>query len=129
MSPTLFNLYVNDLPWVLKAANCDPVSLHTLQLNVLMYADDMLLLRKSEKGLQRALHVLEVYCKKWQLVVNTNKTQVMVLNKKVNCELKYTGVPLENVNEYTNLRVRVHKSGSFTTAIKKPLIQGKKSFL
>jgi hypothetical protein len=40
LSPSLFNLYVNDLPSYFDKS-CDPVSLNKYELNCLMYADDV----------------------------------------------------------------------------------------
>jgi hypothetical protein len=48
-----------------------------------MYADDIILLSKSAKGLQEKLdiHVLNTYCKDWCLTVNTSKTKILIFNK------------------------------------------------
>ena len=63
LSPQFFNLYTNDLPLLLQKSFCDPVSLGNKNINVLLYADDMLILSRSEWGLRRSLKVLEAYCK------------------------------------------------------------------
>lgn len=118
LSPNLFNMYINDLPKILDKANCDPVSLNATKISMLLYADDMVLLSNSDTGLQRALHILEVYCKKWQLVVNTKKTKVMIFNTRASHMLQYGDELLETVQEYKYLGIIFHKSGTFTTAIK-----------
>ena len=54
----------------------------------------------------------------WQLIVNTDKTKIMIFNKaKYNIEVKYRGNNLDIVTEYTYLRLLIHKSGSFSRAI------------
>ncbi len=118
LSPSLFNLYINDLPNLLEKAQCDPVLLHEKKINVLMYADDMLLLSKSEQGLQRAMQVLGLYCKRWQLVVNVSKTKVMVFNKTgyKKCSFPYNGLDVEVVKHYVYLGIKMSSSGSFTKA-------------
>ncbi len=78
LSPLLFNLYINDLPNILKAAKCDPVPLNNKHINMLAYADDKLLLSKSKTGLQKSLNALQKYCEKWQLVVNEEKTKIII---------------------------------------------------
>lgn len=119
MSPSLFNLYINDLPAILREVNTDPVNLNTSKINVLLYADDMLILSNSERGLQNALDALQLYCNKWQLVVNTEKTQVMVFNKQQrNQVFKFNDKALKITNEYIYLGVKIHQSGTFTAAIK-----------
>ena len=81
LSPTLFNIFLNDFPSILEKGACHPASLNNMNINVLMYADDMLILSKSRAGLQRSLNILDVYCKKWKLAINTDKTKVMIFNK------------------------------------------------
>jgi hypothetical protein len=94
-----------------------------------MYADDMLILSKSPEGLQKALDIIQVYCNKWQLMVNTDKTKVMIFNKtKVNDVFKYKGDDLQIVHEYTYLGVKIHKSGSFKAAIKALALKAQRAF-
>jgi hypothetical protein len=81
LSPHLFNMYINDLPHLLEAANCDPVLLNGAKINMLAYADDMLFLSNSDRGLQASINVLQVYCQKWQLVLNENTTKIIIFNK------------------------------------------------
>ena len=119
LSPYLFNIFVNDIPELLQAGNCDPAHLNNTNINALLYADDMLLLSTSEQGLQKAINILQTYCKKWQLVVNQSKTKIMVFNKNTpTVDFKYQGIILETVQQYAYLGIVLHKSGSFTTAIK-----------
>ena len=84
-----------------------------------MYADDMLLLSKTESGLQKSLDILEEYCKKWRLVVNIKKTKIMIFNKRVKNEdiFKYGTETLEITSTYTYLGVKISRSGSFRPAI------------
>ena len=68
--------------------------------------------------MQKALDLLEEYCHRWQLIVNTDKTKIMIFNKaKYNIEVKYQGNNLDIVTEYTYLGLLIHKSGSFSRAI------------
>ena len=78
LSPTLFNLFLNDLPPRLKIKQCHPTKLNGKLLGSLLYADDLVILSESEKGLQTALNLLNKYCTTWRLKINTDKTKVMV---------------------------------------------------
>ena len=51
MSPSLFNVFINDIPELLNTTNCDPVYLGTTKVNCLLYAGDLVLLSKSRSGL------------------------------------------------------------------------------
>jgi hypothetical protein len=64
----------------------------------LMYADDIILLSTSAKGLQRKLDKLNDYCKDWCLNTNTSKTKIMVFNKAgrhLKLDFKFNDVKLE----------------------------------
>ena len=50
LSPRVFNLLINDIPKLFDDL-CDPVELSTEKISCLMYADDLVLLSSSEKGL------------------------------------------------------------------------------
>ena len=72
LSSLLFNIYINDIPTIFDE-KCKPVSLETMSLNCLMFADDILLLSESPEGLQQAINKLNEYCLKWQLSINIKK--------------------------------------------------------
>ena len=52
-----------------------------LDLLLLYYADDTIILADSAIGLQFALEELQTYCEGWKLVVNEGKTKVMCINR------------------------------------------------
>jgi hypothetical protein len=108
------------LPTILEKGKCDPVSLGTLKLNALMYAHDTLILSKSKTGLDKALRIMEVYYRKWQLKINTDKTKIMIFNKRKikNCSFVLSGHLLENVNTYNYLGLIISSSGSFIAGVK-----------
>ena len=81
LSPTLFNIYINDLPDIFDDS-CKPVMLEKLSLNCLMFADDILLLAESAEGLQNCLNKLSEYCNKWQLSINIKKTKIIIFQQK-----------------------------------------------
>ena len=80
LSPNLFKIFINDL--VERFGDeCDGVSLGDLKLNCLMYADDLILVSQSERGLQNCLNKFETYCEHWCLDININHTKSLVFNK------------------------------------------------
>ena len=54
LSPLLFNIFINKLPEIYDKS-CDPVKLGSLNLNSLLWADDLVILSTSGKGLQQAI--------------------------------------------------------------------------
>ena len=69
LSPTLFNIFLNDVPNLFDDS-CDPVRLGNTNLNCLLYADDLVLLSESQKGLQSCLTKLEKYTNRRKLNIN-----------------------------------------------------------
>ena len=61
LSPTLFKIFINDLPSYLQGC-IDSVLLHSKTVDCLMYADDIVMFSSSPEGLQQKLNSLEKYC-------------------------------------------------------------------
>ena len=93
ISATLFSIFINDLAEEIKAtgvgldlaenvANLDfKEEYKDLFLNILLYADDIILMAKNENDLQFLLNVVEQWCHKWRLEVNLTKTNIMHVRK------------------------------------------------
>ena len=117
LSPLLFNLYLNDLPQIFND-DCDPLQFSGRKLNILMYADDMVVLSKSKNGLQACLEKLHQYFSDWKLMVNANKSKV-IFNKTGRLykeQLRYNNEELECVREYRYLGIEFSLNGNFTVA-------------
>jgi hypothetical protein len=129
LSPTLFNIFLNDLFTELRNGDCYPVTLDEKveeeeekdHFNALAYADDIVLLSTSQGGLQQALDITEKYCEKWRLTINHSKTKSMVFsrgNQKIKASFKINGIELENVKEFKYLGITIHKKAcSFTPTL------------
>ena len=63
ISPLLFNLYINDLPFAFENKLSDLFVLpNGAKLNSLLYADDLIILSRSKTGLQNCLDKLSSFC-------------------------------------------------------------------
>ena len=76
LSPTLFNLFLNDLAVGIKRLN-DGVLVDDMCVSILLYADDIILLAPEENKLQNQLDYLYEWCKKWRMSVNISKSQII----------------------------------------------------
>ena len=89
-------------------------------LNCLFYADDLIILSKTEQGLQDRIDILSNFCKKWKLEVNIKKTKVMTFQKSTrkhfSPKLYLNGNKLDFVKEYTYLGIKFFSSGNFLLA-------------
>jgi hypothetical protein len=116
--PTLFKLFVNDIPNIFDDS-CSPVSLLTRKLHCLLYVNDLVLLSESPQGLQNSLTKLSHYCDEWGLQINISKTKSLVFNntgRTTSHEFYINNIPIENCRNYVYLGVTFSISGSFTEA-------------
>ena len=79
LSPLLFNIFMNDINDDIMES--DVPELNNLKISHLLYADDLLLLATSEKGLQQKIDSINNFCSKWGLNINVQKSKVMVFSK------------------------------------------------
>ena len=80
LSPTLSNIYQIDLHSIFDHC-CDPVSLDGHDFSSMSWADDLVLISQTSRGLQMCMNKLENYCEQWGLTVNVDKTKIMVMSK------------------------------------------------
>ena len=114
LSPMLFNLYIDDIKEIFDD-QCDPVTVHDLQLNHFLYADDLALLSLSQSGLQRCLdHVFDFSLKK-RLSINIDKSKTLTFNKGgkyIKDSFTMGGRRLEPVQSFCYLGLDVKASGT-----------------
>ena len=84
LSPLLFSLFVEDLELFLQERVTAGLSIDDINLILLLFADDMVLLGNSSEDLQNSLNRLHMYCSEWGLTVNTSKTKIVVFRKRGN---------------------------------------------
>ena len=119
LSSTLFNIFINDLSNLFNEANSRPASLGNTAIGCLLYADDLVIMSESQEGLQCSINKLSMYCKRWHLKVNINKTQVVIFNSKGKMRdiVKYNQETIQTVSSYKYLGVIFHRSCTFSEAV------------
>lgn len=120
LGPLLFLLFINDLP------------LYTEGVNAELYADDTTLfdvqnsLTDVEQNLQEALRKLSIWCKRNGMVINTDKTKLMLITtsqkrqrmENVDLNLKFGNQSLGTVRYEKVLGVSVDQNLSWTEHVK-----------
>ena len=82
LSPLLFNLFINDIPFSFEKILSDPFVLpNGAKLNSLLHADDLVILSRSKMGLQNCLDTLSSYCSTWMVSIKPKKKQSYDLSK------------------------------------------------
>ena len=122
LSPILFNIFLADITnnlkgnedTYLRVNEGDPIS-------SIIWADDLLLLSDSEKGLNNVLVKLEDYCKQNEIEVNLEKTKCMIFNKTgrlLRRSFWFGNKRLENVREYKYLGFLITPSLNLNSSLK-----------
>ena len=83
LSPSLFNIYINDIEKRLSGVNDTPITLDNgTNISCLLYADDIVIMSLSEEGLQKCLDELNKFCKEWKLTISMKKTKCITFQKQ-----------------------------------------------
>lgn len=116
LSPFLFAMYVNDLEQELAENGLNGIDVGMVKLLLLLYADDIVLFSKTPDELQKALNILEEYCNRWKLTVNTTKTKIIIFRKggrlPTNLHFTYNGTNIDIVNKFCYLGIVFTSGGS-----------------
>ena len=113
LSPYLFNVYMDDLSLKLKKhyAGC---RIANNIINHLFYADDLVLLSPSHRGLQELLETCEKFAREHDIIFNTKKSVVMIRRSKL---LKSAVIqPFKLCNEVLNEVTETKYLGYYLTA-------------
>ena len=97
---------------------------------LILFADDTILFGKSPEILQELLDKLLIYCNKWNIEVNINKTKVVVFKngwQPVTAKFFYNNEELEIVDSYIYLGMLIHCNGKFLKTQKRLALQGSRS--
>ena len=87
LSPLLFSLFINDVEsfFVDTGLNIlhldDNVYDNLIKVFLMLYADDTAIFSNNAQGLQKGLDCLHLYCNRWKLSVNVEKTRIVIFGK------------------------------------------------
>ena len=134
-----FSLFLNDFEKTLSTKYNGLTEINTLSrvlstddlaffinMYVLLYADDTLVLAESPEELQNALNEVHSYCEKWSLRISTSKikgkskTRIVIFSKgkvKTQYNFKMGNTKIETDTDYCYLGVVFNFNGKFTKAI------------
>ena len=120
LSPFLFSMFINDLEETFVKSGIEGIDIGTMNILMLLYADDIIVFANTAEELQEQLNRLKLYCDKWKLKINVEKTKVMVFRKggrlPNNVSFTYDGQVLDIVKRFTYLGVVFTTTGSFSDA-------------
>ena len=112
--------YLNDFINSLDLVNNDAPLLGNSKLPCLFYADDLVLVSETRKGLQESLNSLHDFTRQWFLEINPKKTKCLTFARgkkdRHNENLKLGGTILQDCDTYCYLGVLFARSGSMNMA-------------
>ena len=122
LSPTLFNIFLADLPGTINKTENHPVKIGDKRnLSCIIWADDVIMFSQSEKGLQNMILKLASYTEDNSIEINADKTKCMIFNKTgrlMRRNFKYKNANLETVREYKYLGFILTPSGEISSGLK-----------
>ena len=117
LSSYMFSLFVDDLVEFMEGVEIHAPCIGNVEIRVLLYADDVVILSRSRIGLQRALDRLLEYSRLWLLDVQVKKTKVLVCSQGAKASSKdmwfYNKERLEVVRVFNYLGVLFARNGGW----------------
>ena len=117
LSPTLFNIYVAGLEEELRKGQAGGIVVGERKVWLLTYADDIVLMADREEELKEMLKRFKKFLKETKLELSTEKTKIVVFDKRKNKrrqrKWKWGERELEEVDEIRYLGYILQKNGSY----------------
>ena len=121
-NPILFSLLINELANEIVLKGKHGITPDILQILIMLFADDVVLLSNTIVGLQQQLSVLRDAAKRLHLVVNFEKSQVVIFRNGGYIAARekwfYDGMKLKIVNHYKYLGIIFSTGLTFSYALK-----------
>ncbi|KAF1010546.1 MAG: hypothetical protein GAK29_05048 [Acinetobacter bereziniae] len=129
MSPWLFNVFIDKC---VRDACFDArgVKVGSVDVKVLLYADDAVLVAEDPNELQGMMQKLGESAKKMDLKINASKTKVVVFDREgteEECKVTLNGEELEQVKEFAYLGRMFVKDGNLDGEIERRVKAGRKA--
>ena len=131
-SPILFALFINELANDIIESGKHGVTLSPdfIQMFIMLFADDVVLLSTTVVGLQRQLNILYNTACRLNLTVNQDKSKIVIFRKGGYIAQRenwiYGGVPLEIVNQYKYLGIIFSTCVTFSYSLEQMALKAKK---
>ena len=114
LSPFLFNIFIDDL-----IKECTDLQIgalfYDLNVSILVYADDILLISPVDSHLQRLLNICSNYSEKWLIKFNPNKSGIICFGKAIFPETAFllNKAPIKMVETIKYLGIVINNSFDF----------------
>ena len=131
LSPLLYSFYVNDMEIELINSGCQTYELKSLNLFLLMYADDTVLFSENVDELQKMINSVNMYSNEYGLYINLLKTKIVIFRNRghVKAEEKWflNGNKIDVCNVLMYLGILFYYTDNFVHSQKMLSNQGSKA--
>ncbi|RNA07626.1 RNA-directed DNA polymerase from mobile element jockey-like [Brachionus plicatilis] len=109
LSQRLFSIYIEDLVKVIEEGD-EGVQIGSTKIDILLYADDILLISSTKKGLQALVTVTENFGEQKSIKFNPEKNFVMIFGGKkiTRLDIRLDSKKLNQVNEINYLGAHIN---------------------
>ena len=113
MSPWLFNIYIDGIIREAMDEFVGGVQLSNTKVQVLLFADDIVMVTERKEDIQRNLEMLKAAMDKWEMKMHLGKTKVMVVSRvEEGCSVTIDGEKIEEVQTLKYLGSSISADGS-----------------
>ena len=110
LSPLLFNLVMNEI--IKEVRTGHGYKMGDNELNMVCYADDVVLMANTEDDLQRLLYRFHLSCQKYNMKISVLKSRVLTVSKMpIRCKLELEGKVIEQVMSLKYLGTEINSWG------------------
>jgi hypothetical protein len=131
LSPLLYSFYVNEMEIELINSGCQTCELKSLNLFLLMYADDTVLFSEHVDDLQKMINSVNICSNEYGLYIYLLKTKIVIFRNRghVKAEEKWflNGNTIDVCNELMYLGILFYYNGNFVHTQKMLLNQCRKA--
>jgi hypothetical protein len=130
LSPTLFGIYIDKLEGYLEEVGCDVTILARIVVILLLCVDDIVLFARFPSDLDKKVRLLMDFCSTMGMIVNTDKTKVMIIKSKKDtyANFMYDNNNLEEVYSDKYLGIDIHHKLNWNRSIEKNINRGWKAY-
>ena len=126
LSPMCFNLYTEYIMRSSADMSEEGIKVNGRILNNLRYADDIVLMAKSEEGLQAILSAVNTVSKSHGLFMNVKKTKTMLISKNHEVQnISCDGKEVQQVSQFKYLGAIITEEADCKTEVNSRLGQGR----
>ncbi len=116
LSPIIFGIFINDVVDDVKSVNIG-ININGINVCILLYADDIVLLSETEEGLQKLLDKVYEWSRKWKIKFNAQKSNILYVRQphvpRTDYSFKLGDINLSKVEQYKYFGIVINEFNDY----------------